>query len=104
MTSPAALYSFVSLAKVYGKRPVLIIDKANKIFGLGEKQESSSSTIFMLTQLKKEQGELGVILACTECDYPSVLEDNGLNLNDIEQTLYAGEVSPKAMWQLLVIL
>lgn len=41
-------------------------------------------------------------MASYEYAYPYVLEDNGLNLNDILDVLFAGEVPTKSMWELLV--
>lgn len=41
-------------------------------------------------------------MASSEYAYPYLLEDNGLNLNDISDVLFAGQVPPKLMWELLV--
>jgi hypothetical protein len=45
---------------------------------------------------------LDVILASSDYAYPYLLENNGLNLNEITAILFAGEVPPKSMWELLV--
>jgi hypothetical protein len=97
-----ALQSFVNLAKARGKRPVLIIDEANEVLGLGKGQGATSSVLSQMVRLTKELRELEVIMASSEYAYPYVLERNGLNLNNITAVLFAGEIPPKSMWELLV--
>jgi hypothetical protein len=100
--STVALQSFVDLAKARGKRPVLIIDKANKVLGLGEGPGATSSVLSQIVMLTKQSGKLDVIMASSEYAYPHLLERSGLNLNDISAVLFAGEIPPKSMWELLV--
>ena len=38
----------------------------------------------------------------SEYGYPYLLERNGLNLRDIGQVIFAGEIPPESMWDLLV--
>jgi len=97
-----ALDTFVKLAEILGERPVLIIDEANKVLGLGDGVAASSSTLANMVRLTKQSHRLDVIMASSEYDYPYLLEDNGLTLNDISKTLFTGEVPPKSMWELLV--
>jgi hypothetical protein len=52
--------------------------------------------------LTKQSVKLDVIMASSEYAYPYLLERNGLNLNDISAVLFAGEIPPKSMWELLV--
>jgi hypothetical protein len=96
------LKSFISLAKSQGKHPVLIIDEANKVLGLGEGQQATSSSLDQIVKSTKQSRQLEVIMASSEYSYPYLLEDNGLNMNDIKAILFAGEIPPKSMWELLV--
>jgi hypothetical protein len=96
------LEKFIALAEILGKRPVLIIDEANKVLGLGEGQRATSSILDQIVMCTKELRKLQVIMASSEYAYPYLLEDNGLNLNDIKSVLFAGEIPPKSMWELLV--
>jgi hypothetical protein len=100
--SGEVLQWFIRSAKSQGKRPVLIIDEANKVLGLGMGQQATSSTLDQIVQCTKQSLELDVIMASSEYSYPYLLEDNGLNLNDISNILFAGEIPPKSIWELLV--
>jgi hypothetical protein len=100
--SAVALQSFVDLAIARRKRPVLIIDEADKVLGLGEGQGATSSVLSQIVMLTKQSMELDVIMASSEYAYPYLLEDCGLNLNDISAILFAGEIPPKSTWELLV--
>jgi hypothetical protein len=102
LSEAEALMTFVQFAKLRGKHPVLIIDEANKVLGLGDGVTASSSTLDAIVRLTKESKEMDVIMASSEYGYPYLLEDNGLNLNDISQVLFAGEIPPKSIWELLV--
>ena len=97
-----ALQSFVDLAKRLGYRPVLIIDEANKVLGLCDGPTGTSQTLDTIVALTKQSGKLDVVMASSEYAYPYLLEENGLNLNDISEVLFAGEVPPHSMWELLV--
>jgi hypothetical protein len=41
-------------------------------------------------------------MASSEYACPYVLERTGINLNDISAFLFAGEINPTSMWELLV--
>ena len=101
-SAPQTLRSFVQLAEALKRKPVLIIDEANKVLGLGEGQNASSSTLDQIVQLTKQSSKMKVIMASSEFGYPYLLERNGLNLNDISKILFAGEIPPWSMWDLLV--
>jgi len=102
LTAPKALQFFVELAEIRRERPVLIVDEANEVLGLGRGPSSKSRTLDLIVKLTKQEKRLHVILASTEYAYPYLLEDNGLNLNDIGGVFFAGEIPPKSMWELLV--
>jgi hypothetical protein len=97
VSDEVVLDKFISMAKSQGKHPVLIIDKANKVLGLGKGQQATSSSLDQIVQCTKQSRQLVVIMASSEYSYPYLLEDNGLNLNDISDILFAGEISPKSM-------
>jgi hypothetical protein len=99
------LESFIKLAKAgfpQKKHPILIIDEANEVLGLGEGQRATSSILKQIVQCTKESKTLDVIMASSEYAYPYLLEKNGLNLNDITKVLFVGEIPPHSMWELLV--
>jgi hypothetical protein len=98
--SIVALRSFVDLAKAQGK--VLVIDEANKVLGLGEGQGATSSILSQMVRLTKQSKELDVIMASSEYSYPYLLERGGLNKNDISAILFACEIPPKSIWELVV--
>jgi len=98
-----ALQTFVKAAEAIGQRPVLIIDEANSVLLNSENDRVAvSSTLAQIFQLTKEEKRLDVIMASSEYGYPFVLEHAGMNLNNISRTLFAGEIPPKSMWELLV--
>jgi hypothetical protein len=94
------------LAKSRGKHPVLFIDEANLVRSLDEQVQqggaTSSRLLDQIVKSTKQSRELEVIMASAKHNYPDVLERNGLNRNDIKFILFAGEISPKSMWELLV--
>jgi hypothetical protein len=55
-----------------------------------------------MVRLTKPSKELDVIMASSEYAYPYLLERGGLNKNDISAILFAGEIPPKSIWELLV--
>jgi hypothetical protein len=96
------LNGFVQAAKEMNQYPVLIIDEANRVLGLGGEIRDSSKTLDKMVALTKQRKEMTVIMASTDYTYPYVLQANGLNLDDISRICFAGEIPPKSMWDLLV--
>lgn len=91
------LESFITLIKFGGICPVLIIDETNLDLGLGKSQNATSSILQQIVQCTKQLLELEVIMASSEYVYHYLLEYDGLNLNDISDILFAGEIPPKSM-------
>jgi hypothetical protein len=81
---------------------VLIIDEANNALGVGEGASATNSTLATIVSLTKQQKRLEVIMARSEYGFLYLLERNGLNLNDISDILFTGEIPPKLMCELLV--
>jgi hypothetical protein len=102
ITDSAALEIFVDTSVLKNKFPVLIIDEANKVLGVGEGASATNNTLATIVALTKQQSRLEVIMASSEYGFPYLLERNGLNQNDITDILFAGEIPPKSMWELLV--
>jgi hypothetical protein len=96
------LNSFVKAAQKMNQYPVLIVDEANRVVGLGDEIRDNSKTLSKMVALTKQSKEMIVIMASTEYTYPAILEANGLNLDDISDICFAGEIPPKSMWDLLV--
>ena len=56
-SAPKALMSCVQLAEFLNRKPVLIIDEANKVLDLGEGQNLSSRTLDQIVQLTKQSAK-----------------------------------------------
>jgi archaellum biogenesis ATPase FlaH len=106
ITSSQALESFVVHAESLLRHPVLIVDEANLVLGRddGIGEDASSDTLNTIVRLTKQSNRLTVILASSEYGYPYKLEgkEKSFNLNDIRSMLFAGEIPPCSMWDLLV--
>jgi hypothetical protein len=103
----AALQSFVNFGHKINKHPVLIIDEANLIIGKDNDHVAITSTLATMVKLTKQSNNLTVILASSEYGYPYKLvgkdeEKPQFNLIDLTSILFAGEIPPKSMWDLLV--
>lgn len=102
ITDSEAIQVFVNDAVRQEKSPVLIIDEANNALGVGKGASATNNTLATIVSLTKQQNLLEVIMASPEYGFPYKLERNGLNRKDISGILFAGEIPPKSMWELLV--
>jgi hypothetical protein len=89
------LNGFVKATQEMNQYPVLIVDEANRVLGLGDEIRDNSKTLSKMVALTKQRNDMTVIMASTDYMYPVVLEANGLNLNDISRICFAGEIPVK---------
>jgi hypothetical protein len=68
---------------------------------LGDEIETTKSTLYFVPQTKQNK-ELSLILASTDHAYPTQLQREGLNLQDVTRVTFAGEIPPSDMRKLLV--
>jgi hypothetical protein len=94
------LQNFVDLAKRKNAYPVVIIDEANVVLGRGGNETEIILRDFVART--KQKKELSLILTSSEHGYPYQLELEGLNLQDVTEVIFAGEIPPRDMWKLLV--
>ena len=105
MTAAEAITRFVAVAEKRGRFPCLFVDEANRAFAVrNEKDKARAQDILaLLTKLTKEDKKLNVLLASSEHAYPFRLQQNlGFNLSNVGRTVFAGEVPPAAMRELLI--
>ncbi|KAJ1405284.1 hypothetical protein B484DRAFT_457106 [Ochromonadaceae sp. CCMP2298] len=108
LTAVEAIASFVDAAKKMGRVPCLFVDEANRAFELvgaaaPEKKKRVQDILAMLTALAKQDKVLNVLLASSEYAYPYRLKkDVDFNVANIGRTIFAGEVPPASMRELLV--
>jgi ATPase domain predominantly from Archaea len=106
ITANDALESFVKYAESMSKFPILIVDEANLVLGRDNGIDAISKTLSTIVQLTKQSNRLTVILASSEYGYPYKLvgekDEQRFNLADISSMLFAGEIPPSSMWDLLV--
>jgi hypothetical protein len=69
---------------------------------LGDEIETTKSTLLCLVSRTKQKKELSLILASTDHAYPTQLQREGLNLQDVTRVTFAGEIPPSDMRKLLV--
>jgi hypothetical protein len=103
--SNSLLNKFIKVAKDRNLFPVLVIDEANVVLGIESNGKPDKQTKNLLTSIikyTKQDHNINLIMASSEHAYPYRLEREGLNLQDVDEIIYAGEISPKEMWALLV--
>jgi hypothetical protein len=80
--------------------PSLIIDEANLAFS--PDVPKNKPILDKLVQLTKQQREMMTLFTSSEHAYPYKLDRIGFNQADLKNVIYAGEISPKEMRELLV--
>lgn len=102
MTPEKAIENFVAVAAARGRFPCLFVDEANLAFAVGNK-EDNKRILELLVMLTKQSKQLNVLFASSEHAYPFRLQqDLGFNLSNLTRTVFAGEVHPVSMRELLV--
>ena len=99
-----SLDAFVKAAQNDNEYPILIIDEANLAFSPKDAngQYKNKSVLDHLVNLTKQQGDMMTLFTSSEHGYPFKLDRMGFNLADLRNVIYAGEVPPKEMRELLV--
>jgi hypothetical protein len=100
LTKAEAQSEFVDLAQSNNAYPVVVIDEANVVLGRGK--NDSEIILQDLVARTKQNMELSLILAASEHAYTYQLEREGLNMREITDEIFAGEIPPSDMWKLLV--
>ena len=80
--------------------PTFVFDEANISFLEGNKKSSKSALEF-LTRYTKEENKISVILATSEHLFPYRLSEMGFNVKNFNSVVYASEVPPKQISDLL---
>ena len=96
------LDDFAKYAATHDAFPVLVIDEANVVMGNALNDTSTKNVLINLVKRTKDMKTMTVILASSEHAYPYRLEREGLNLGDVGMRIFAGEIPPRDMWNLLV--
>lgn len=94
------LEAFVKAAQKRNEYPILIIDEANLAFS--PDGSKNKPMLDKLVQLTKQQREMMTLLTSSEHAYPYKLNRIGFNQADLTNVIYAGEIPPKEMRELLV--
>ncbi|KAJ1433194.1 hypothetical protein B484DRAFT_429615 [Ochromonadaceae sp. CCMP2298] len=100
-----AIAAFATTAAKSGKVACIIVDEANVAFSekSPEGKERAQSVLRLFTALTKETSMLNVLLASSEYGYPyRMKKELKFNLANIGKTVFAGEVPPACMRELLV--
>ena len=100
-----AIAAFATAAAKSGKVACIIVDEANVAFSekSPEGKERAQSVLRLFTALTKETSMLNVLLASSEYGYPYRMKNElKFNLANIGETIFAGEVPPGRMRELLV--
>ena len=99
-----SLDAFVKAAQNENEYPILIIDEANLAFSPKDAngQYKNKPVLDHLVNLTKQQGDMMTLFTSSEHGYPFRLDRMGFNLADLRNVIYAGEVPPKEMRELLV--
>lgn len=92
----SALLAWVLVCEAAGKHPCLKVDEANMVFDGGDAEE----TLQLMVKLTKE-GRLTVLFASSEYAFPYRLERIKFSLSNLSAVVFAGEVAPAHMRQLL---
>jgi hypothetical protein len=93
----------MGIAKNRNAFPVLIIDEADIVLGIDSNGEVFDQTKNLLTSfVSNTKHRMNLILVSTDHAYPCRLEREGFNLQNVYNTIFAAEISPKEMWKLLV--
>ena len=95
-----ALEAFVKAAQNRNEYPILIIDEANLAFS--PDVPKNKPILDKLVQLTKQQREMMTLFTSSEHAYPYKLDRIGFNQADLKKVIYAGEIPPKEMRELLV--
>ena len=94
------LEAFVKAAQNRNEYPILIIDEANLAFS--PDVSKNKPILDKLVQLTKQQREMMTLFTSSEHAYPYKLDRIGFNQADLKKVIYAGEIPPKEMRELLV--
>jgi hypothetical protein len=94
------LEAFVKATQERNEYPILIIDEANLAFS--PDVPKNKPILDKLVQLTKQQREMMTLFTSSEHAYPYKLDRIGFNQADLKNVIYAGEISPKEMRELLV--
>jgi energy-coupling factor transporter ATP-binding protein EcfA2 len=101
--SQKLIETFMGIAKNRNAFPVLIIDEADIVLGIDSNGEVFDQTKNLLTSfVSNTKHRMNLILVSTDHAYPCRLEREGFNLQNVYNTIFAAEISPKEMWKLLV--
>jgi len=95
-----AVEAFVKAAQNRNEYPILIIDEANLAFS--PDVSKNKPILDKLVQLTKQQREMMTLFTSSEYAYPYKLDRIGFNQADLTNVIYAGEIPPKEMRELLV--
>lgn len=95
-----AVEAFVKAAQNRNEYPILIIDEANLAFS--PDVSKNKPILDKLVQLTKQQREMMTLFTSSEHAYPYKLDRIGFNQADLTNVIYAGEIPPKEMRELLV--
>ena len=94
------LDAFVKAAQNRNEYPILIIDEANLAFS--PDVSKNKPILNKLVQLTKQQRDMMTLFTSSEHAYPYKLDRIGFNQADLTNVIYAGEIPPKEMRELLV--
>ena len=94
------LEAFVKATQERNEYPILIIDEANLAFS--PDVPKNKPILDKLVQLTKQQREMMTLFTSSEHAYPYKLDRIGFNQADLKNVIFAGEISPKEMRELLV--
>ncbi len=101
--SETVIQRFIKIANDRKRYPVLVIDEVNVVLGNKGKPDSQTKGLLInFESYTKQDSRINVILASSQHAYPYRLEREGFNLENVKETIFAGEIPPKEMWKLLV--
>ena len=107
-----SLDAFVETARKDNEYPVLIIDEANLAFKpedvaenkpILDNEPKNKRMLDKLVHMTKQERKMMTLFTSSEHGYPYKLDGMGFNMADLTNVIYAGEISPKEMRELLVI-